>query len=197
LLQTAAEVSQAATSYLDLDTLLSQTVDLIRDRFGYYHVSIFFIDEYQKYAVVEASTGEIGRKMLAMKHKLEVGGRSIVGTATGTGRPRIALDVGEDAVWFNNPLLPDTHSEMALPLIARGEVIGALDVQSTKRDAFTESDITILQSMANQLANAIEAARSFQESQKALMMYVNCTNTISASSGGYSYRSKRQPPVIV
>ncbi|MBN1217773.1 MAG: GAF domain-containing protein [Anaerolineae bacterium] len=168
LLQTAAEVSQAATSYLDLDTLLSQTVDLIRDRFEYYHVSIFLIDEYRKYAIVEASTGEVGRKMLAMGHKLEVGGKSIVGTATGTGKPRIALDVGEDAVWFNNPLLPDTHSEMALPLIARGQVIGALDVQSTKQGAFTEGDITILQSMANQLANAIEAARSFQESQKAL-----------------------------
>ncbi|MBN1991564.1 MAG: GAF domain-containing protein [Anaerolineae bacterium] len=168
LLQTAAEVSQAATSFLDLDTLLTQTVDLIRDRFGYYHVSIFLIDEYRNYAVVEASTGEVGRKMLAMHHKLEVGGKSIVGTATGTGKSRIALDVGEDAVWFNNPLLPDTHSEMALPLIARGQVIGALDVQSTKRGAFTEGDITILQSMANQLANAIEAARSFQESQKAL-----------------------------
>ncbi len=168
LLQTAAEVSQAATSYLELDTLLAQSVDLIRDRFEYYHVSIFLLDEYRKNAVVEASTGEVGRKMLAMKHKLEVGGKSIVGTATGTGQPRIALDVGEDAVWFNNPLLPDTHSEMALPLIARGQVIGALDVQSTKRGAFGESDITILQSMANQLANAIQAARSFQESREAL-----------------------------
>ena len=168
LLQTAAEVSQAATSYLDLDTLLSQTINLVRDRFSYYHASIFLVDEYKKYAVVAASTGEVGRKMLAMQHKLEVGGRSIVGTATGTGKPRIALDVGKDAVHFNNPLLPNTRSEMALPLIARGQVIGALDVQSTKRGAFSESDITILQSMANQLANTIEAARSFQESQKAL-----------------------------
>ncbi len=167
-LQTAAEVSQAATSYLDLDTLLSQSVDLLRDRFGFYHASIFLVDEYQKYAVIAASTGEIGQQMLAMKHKLEVGGQSIVGTATGTGKPCIALDVGKDAVHFNNPLLPDTRSEMALPLIARGRVIGALDVQSTKEGAFTKSDVTILQSMANQLANAIEAARSFQESQKAL-----------------------------
>lgn len=167
-LQTAAEVSQAATSYLDLNTLLSQSVDLIRDRFGYYHVSIFLVDEYRQYAVIQASTGEIGQKMLAMRHKLEVGGRSIVGTATGTGKPRIALDVGKDAIHFNNPLLPNTRSEMALPLIAQGQVIGALDVQSTKRGAFSESDITILQSMANQLANAIEAARAFQESKEAL-----------------------------
>lgn len=167
-LQAAAEVSQAATSYLDLDTLLTQSVNLIRDRFDYYHVSIFLVDDYRRYAVVQASTGEIGQKMLSVKHKLEVGGRSIVGTTTGTGKPRVALDVGKDAVHFNNPLLPNTRSEMALPLIAQGQVIGALDVQSNKRGAFSENDITILQSMANQLANAIEAARAFQESKDAL-----------------------------
>lgn len=167
-LQTAAEISQAATAHLDLDKLLSQSVDLIRDRFSFYHVSIFLVDEYRRYAVVNASTGEIGQKMLAMNHKLEVGGKSIVGTATGTAKSRIALDVGQDAVHFNNPLLPDTRSEMALPLIAQGQVIGALDVQSTERSAFSESDITILQSMANQLANAIQAARAVQESSYAL-----------------------------
>ncbi|MDH3674279.1 MAG: GAF domain-containing protein, partial [Anaerolineae bacterium] len=167
-LETAAEVSQVATSYLDLDVLLPQSVELIRKRFGFYHVSIFLVDDYQRNAVVEASTGEIGQQMLAIRHKLEVGGRSIVGTATGTGKPRIALDVGKDAVHFNNPLLPDTRSEMALPLIAQGRVIGALDVQSTAQGAFSESDINILQSMANQLANAIEAARAIQKSSEAL-----------------------------
>lgn len=168
LLQTAAEVSQAASSYLDLDTLLFESVDLIRDRFDYYHVSIFLVDEYQKFAVVKASTGEIGQKMLEMQHKLEVGGRSIVGTATATAKSRIARDVGRDGIHFKNPLLPETSSEMALPLIARGRVIGALDVQSKYRNAFTDIDITILQSMANQLANAIAAALSFQDAQQAL-----------------------------
>lgn len=168
LLQTVAEVSQVATSSLELETLLPQTVELIRDRFSFYHVSIFLVDEYQKYAVIHASTGEVGRQMLANKHKLKVGSESIVGAVTETGKPRIALDTGKDAVSFDNPLLPDTRSEMALPLIARGRVIGALDVQSTQRAAFTESDITILQSLADQLANAIEAARSYQASQQAL-----------------------------
>jgi GAF domain-containing protein/CheY-like chemotaxis protein len=167
-LQTAAEVSQAATASLNLETLLAESVDLIKEQFGFYHVSIFLVDEYRRYAVVEASTGEIGQKMLAMRHKLEVGGRSIVGATTATGKPRIALDVGKDAVHFNNPLLPDTRSEMALPLIAQGRMIGALDVQSTKQSAFSKDDITILQSMANQLANAIEAARSLKENEKAL-----------------------------
>ena len=88
------------------------------------------MDEYEQYAMIKASTGEIGQKMLAMKHKLAVGGRSIVGTATATRKPHIALDVGQDGVHFNNPLLPETRSEMALPLVARGKIIGALDVQS-------------------------------------------------------------------
>jgi len=167
-LQTAAEVSQAATGQLDLNTLLTQSVNLVRDRFGFYHASIFLVDDYRRYAVVQASTGKIGRKMLQMQHKLAVGGKSIVGTAVDTGKPRIALDVGQDAVHFDNPLLPDTRSEMALPLIARGQVIGALDVQSTKANAFSESDIAILQSMAGQLANAIEAARAYQKTQTAL-----------------------------
>ena len=167
-LQTAADISQAATASLDLDTLLFESVELLKKRFNFYHASIFLVDEYRHFAVIRASTGEIGQSMLAMEHKLEVGGKSIVGTATSTGKPKIALDVGKDAVHFNNPLLPETRSEMALPLIAQGEVIGALDVQSTKRSAFTQGDIAVLQSMANQLANAIEAARSYQESKKSL-----------------------------
>ncbi len=167
-LQTAADISQAATAYLDLDTLLFETVEMIKARFNFYHASIFLVDDYRRYAVVRASTGEIGQKMLEMKHKLEVGGKSIVGAATGTAKPRIALDVGKDAVHFNNPLLPDTRSEMALPLVAQGRVIGALDVQSTRRGAFKQTDVTILQSMANQLANAIEAARAYRESTRAL-----------------------------
>ncbi|MCB0163398.1 MAG: GAF domain-containing protein [Anaerolineae bacterium] len=167
-LQTAAEVSQAATANLDLAALLFEAVDLIKERFDFYHVSIFLTDEYGKQSIVKASTGEIGQKMLAMKHKLEVGGKSIVGTATATGEPCIALDVGSNSIHFNNPLVPNTRSEMALPLAAQGRIIGALDVQSTKRNAFDQSDITILQSMANQLANAIRSAQAVQDLNQAL-----------------------------
>jgi GAF domain-containing protein len=167
-LETAGAISQAASAYLDLNSLLFESVELIKQRFDFYHASIFLLDEYHRYAVVAASTGEIGQKMIELGHKLEVGGRSMVGAATGTGKPCIALDVGKDAVHFNNPLLPLTRSEMALPLIAQGRVMGALDVQSTRRGAFSDSDITVLQSMANQLANAIEVARAYQESKKAL-----------------------------
>ncbi len=168
LLQTVAEVSQVATSSLDLPILLPQTVELIRDRFGFYHVSIYLVDEYQKYAVVEASTSKIGQKLLNIKHRLEVGGKSVVGAATKIGKPRLAKNFGRDSIYFNNPLLPESQSEVALPLVARGRIIGALDVHSTTRGAFSTSDITILQSMADQLANAIEAARALQASRIAL-----------------------------
>jgi GAF domain-containing protein/response regulator RpfG family c-di-GMP phosphodiesterase len=168
LLQTSAEVSQVATSTLELGLLLPQTVELIRDRFGFYHVSIYLVDNYRKYAVIEASTGKIGQQLLNIKHRLEVGGKSVVGSATKSGKPSLATDVAPHAVQFNNPLLPETHSEIALPLIARSRIIGALDVLSTKRGAFGESETAILQSMADQLANAIEAARSYQASQQAL-----------------------------
>jgi putative methionine-R-sulfoxide reductase with GAF domain len=165
-LQAAAEVSRATTSVLDPNELLRQTVDLVRERFDLYYVGLFLLDEERRFAVLHAGTGEAGQKMLARGHRLKVGGISMVGWCTANAQARIALDVGEEAVRFDNPLLPDTHSEMALPLISRGQVIGALDVQSTKEAAFDEADIAVMQTMADQLANAIENARLFEETQR-------------------------------
>ncbi len=157
-IQTAAEVSRAAAAELDPQSLLQSAADLILDRFGYYHVSIFLLDQTREWAVVYASTGEIGRRMIEEPHKLRVGGHSIVGTVTASGKPHIALDTGQDAIHFDNPLLPETRSEMALPLTARGEILGALDVQSREAVAFSDSDIAILQSMADQIAIAQQNA---------------------------------------
>ncbi|HEY75715.1 MAG TPA: GAF domain-containing protein, partial [Thermoflexia bacterium] len=167
-LATAAEVSSAASSILDLEELLPQTVELIRQRFDLYYVGIFLLDETGRWAVLRAGTGEAGRKMLAQGHKLEVGGRSMIGWCTAHGEARIALDVGVEAVRFDNPLLPETRSEMALPLVSRGRVIGAMTIQSDKPAAFSEEDITALQTMADQLATAIENARLFAETQRSL-----------------------------
>jgi PAS domain S-box-containing protein len=161
-LNAVAQVGQSISRMLDLEEIFNSTVELIRDRFGFYHVSIFLLDEERSWAVVTASTGEVGKIMVQRPHRLGVGSNSIVGYVTAQAKPRIALDVGEDAVHFKNPLLPDTRSELALPLIARGEVIGALDVQSTEVNAFSDEDIDTLQIMADQLANAIENARLFQ-----------------------------------
>ncbi len=164
-LQAVAKVGDSVSRMLDLGEILNSTVDLIRDRFHFYHVSIFLVDEAREWAVVHASTGEVGRIMVARPHRLQVGSNSIVGFVTAQGQPRIALDVGEDAVHFKNPLLPDTRSEMGLPLISRGAVIGALDVQSVEVNAFSDEDIETLQIMADQLATAIENARLFEQTQ--------------------------------
>ncbi len=165
-LTTAAEVSRDAISTLDMEQLLTNAVNLIHNRFGFYHAGIFLLDDAGEYAVLHAATGKAGRKMLEQQHKLKVGEVGIVGYVTATGEPRIALDVGQDAVHFDNPLLPNTRSEMALPLKVRGRVIGALDVQSTKEAAFSAEDIATLQTMADQLAIAIENARLYEEERR-------------------------------
>ncbi|MBA3534553.1 MAG: response regulator, partial [Ardenticatenales bacterium] len=165
-LQVAAEVARDSTAAQDLDELLNRAVELIRDRFGFYHAGIFLVDTEGEYAILHAATGEAGRIMLERQHNLKVGEEGIVGYVTQTGLPRIALDVGSDAVHFKNPLLPDTHSEMALPLKVGDRVIGALDVQSRNSAAFDDEDIAVLQTMADQLAIAIQNMRAFAQLRK-------------------------------
>jgi methyl-accepting chemotaxis protein len=165
-LQAAAEVSRTAISVRDRDTLLSQVTHLISKQFGFYHAGIFLLDEAEEYAVLQAANSAGGQQMLEKGHRLKVGEQGVVGFVTGTGEPRIVLDVGTDAVHFNNPLLPETRSEMALPLKLGAQIIGALDVQSKQEGAFDEKDATVLQTMADQLAIAIENARLLQETQQ-------------------------------
>ncbi len=167
-LQAAAEVSYATTSVLDRDELLRQVVELVRERFHLYYVGLFLLDEERQFAVLHAGTGEAGREMLAQGHKLPVGGTSMIGWCVAKGQARIALDVGEEAVRFDNPVLPETRSEMALPLRSRGRVIGAMTVQSAEEAAFDEADIAVMQTMADQVAVAIDNARLFAETQAAL-----------------------------
>ena len=168
LLRVSAEVGRAASSILDPDELIEQVVHLITEQFGYYYAAIFLVDEFGEWAELKSATGEAGEALKARNHRLRVGGKSMVGMAITTRKGRIALDVGEEAIRFDNPLLPYTRSEIALPLIAGNRAIGALDVQSTQEAAFSEQDIETLQNMANQVAVAIENARLFQEAQSRL-----------------------------
>ncbi len=160
---TAAEVSRAASSMLDLDTLMPKVVELIRDHFNYYYVGLFLVDGEQDLAVLRAATGDMGIKMLEAGHALELNEFSMIGWCIVHKEPRIALDVGKDAVRFKNPILPLTRSEVALPLISRGNVIGAMTIQSSEPAAFSGEDITNLQTMVEQVANAIENARLLTE----------------------------------
>jgi GAF domain-containing protein/HAMP domain-containing protein len=163
-----AQVTQTITAIRDLQQLLPRITAVISENFGFYHVGIFLLDEINQYAILSAANSEGGRRMLARNHRLRIGEEGIVGSAAATGKPHIAMDVGEDAVYFNNPDLPDTHSEMALPLISKNIIVGALDVQSVETGAFTSEDIQMLSLLADQVSLAIENARLFDETRRAL-----------------------------
>jgi len=167
-LEALAQVAHTVASVRDLRKLLPQIATAISENFGFYHVGVFLMDEANEYAVLSATNSEGGKKMLERKHRLLVGHEGIVGNVTSTGEPRIAMDVGHDAVFFNNPELQDTHSEMALPLKSENRIMGALDVQSTERGAFTNEDIQMLSLLADQVSLAIENARLFDETRTAL-----------------------------
>ncbi|MFO7583749.1 MAG: GAF domain-containing protein [Anaerolineales bacterium] len=167
-LRVAAEVARDATTSQDLDELLNRSAQLVMDRFGFYHTGVFLVDPQREYAVLRASPTEAGQEMLRREHRLKIGQVGIVGYAAATGQPRIALDTDQDVVYFNNPLLPNTRSEMALPLMVNNQIIGVLDVQSEQAEAFSQEDIAALQIMADQLALAIQRTQVSDELQRNL-----------------------------
>lgn len=168
LFQAVAQVARAITSVREIEELLPSIAALINQRFGFYHVGIFLIDDAKEYAVLSATNSEGGKQMLEHGHKLRIGEIGIVGYVAASGNPRIALDTGTDAVFFNNPFLPNTRSEMALPLLAGNQTIGVLDVQSMEPNAFSQDDINILTTLADQAATAIQNASLFRDTQAAL-----------------------------
>jgi len=192
-IQVAAEIAREATSVRELDTLLNEAVNLVKDRFGFYYAGIFLIDALREYAVLQSATGEAGRSMLEHHHRLKVGEVGIVGTVCNTGKPRISLDVGKDTSHLRNPLLSETRSEIALPLKIGLRIIGALDVQSQEMNAFHDEDITILQTMADQIAIAIDNARLFKESQDNLQQL----QTIYSRYGQESWKNQLQARKVV
>lgn len=165
-LQTVSEVARSITMAQQLETFLENITSLISERFNFYHVGIFLIEG--EYAILRAANSPGGKKMLARQHMLKVGQVGIVGYVTQSGLPRVALNVGEDAVFFNNPDLPTTRSEMALPLRIGGRIIGALDVQSEIENAFSEKDVTVFSTLADQIAIAIDNNRLLAETAAAL-----------------------------
>lgn len=164
----AAEVARDATTSQDPDELLNRAAQLILDRFNFYHTGIFLIDTDREYAVLRASPTEAGRKMLQQGHRLRLAQVGLVGFVAATGTPRIALDTGQDIAHFRNPLLPDTRSEVAIPLKLDDRVLGVLDVQSTQPEAFTQDDVATLQVMADQLALAIQRVELVSNLQRNL-----------------------------
>ena len=167
-LEVIAEVASSIASLTDVNQLLPYITQTVSDRFGFYHTGIFLISQDKEHAVLRAANSKGGQAMLARNHKLRIGLEGVVGFAASQKRAHIALDVGKDAIYFNNPDLPATRSEIALPLLVGEEVIGVLDVQSEEPNAFSDEDISVLTTLANQVAVAIENTRLFQQSQEAL-----------------------------
>ncbi len=164
-MEAAAAVTHATTSILELKELLTTSVNLIRERFDF-DTEIFLLDGRGEWAVLRASAGESGQGILRRGHKLKVGGDSLVGWVTAHGQARFALDQIREAVRFETALPPEASSKMALPLISRGQVIGAMTVQSSRVAVLDDAEVTMLQTMAGQLANAIENARLYEQIQR-------------------------------
>lgn len=184
-LATSAEVSQIASSILDINQLLPQVVELVKESFGYDHVQVFLMDEEDRYAVLNASTGDAGKQLLAIRHKLEKGSQSVIGQVTKVGEPVIALDT-LDARFVHrpNPYLPRTRSEMAIPLILKDQIVGALDVQSNHPNAFDNEDVSVLTTLAAQISVALDNAQLFEDSrQRANEMSFLFSVTTAAASG--------------
>ncbi len=205
-LRVASEIARDATAARDLDELLERSAQLIMDRFGFYHTGIFLLDQKREYAILRSSPTEAGKTMLQNGHKLRIGEEGIVGYVSATGDARIALDTGADAVYFQNPLLPETRSEIALPLKANNMVIGVLDVQSNQPSAFGEEDLSILQIMSDQLAAAIDRTRLLKEREQTLIRleqaYQQFTETSWRNLGGqrletsgYSFQGTMLTPI--
>jgi GAF domain-containing protein len=199
-LQTITQLSEAIAQLQDLNELFPATTRLISERFGFYHVGIFLVDGTRENVILQAANSEGGQKMLARSHRLKLG-TGVVGYAAQTGQPRIALDVGADAVFFDNPDLPNTRSEAALPLKSRGETIGILDVQSTAPGAFSNDDLQTLTALANQVSIAFENARLLTETRAALTQVQEVYNeftraewsraTSHAEQAGFRYHAGR------
>ena len=167
-LATSAEIGRLVTSTLDMDTLFSRTVNLIHDRFGFYHAAIFTIEETGFNAVLKSATGKVGEEMLQRHHSLPVGSRSIVGTVSSTGNPLVVNNTATDSIFRPNPLLPETHSEAAIPLRIGRRMVGVIDLQSKETEAFKQDDIGVLLALADQVAVAIDNARSYELAQQAI-----------------------------
>lgn len=178
-LQTAAEVGRDVTSVSDLDPLLTRVVELIEERFGFYHVALFLVDDTGEYAMLRTAAGHAAEAVIAEGMRLRVGQQGLVGRVTARGEARVAQDVQQDPLYIASPLLEGTRSEAILPLQAGSDIIGALDVQSQELHAFPKADVAVLQIVADQMAVAIENARLLAEMRATVQ-------DLRAASGQYT-----------
>ncbi|MCC7446040.1 MAG: GAF domain-containing protein [Anaerolineae bacterium] len=196
-IEATRDIGQIISSIRELDPLLQAVVELIRERFtDVYHAQVFLVDPTGKDAVLRTSTGEAGQKLLARGHRLAVGSQSVIGQVAAQGQPIVALNTSTSKVHKANELLPDTRAELALPLRTTGGVIGALDLQSKRAEAFTEADIQLFQTIADQLTIAITNARLFAEAQ-ARVSEIEELNRRLIGQAWQDYTTSRRPEALV
>ena len=191
-LRAASYVARQTSEIQDLTSLLNRIVNLITNQFGYYHTGIYLINETGDEAVLQAASSEGGQQMIEKGYSLLVGTKGIVGQVAAQKKPRIVLDVGTDVVFFNNPDLPLTRSEVALPLVVRNKALGVLDIQSDKPQAFSLEDLDVLETLADQVAVAIENSRLLDESQAALMQLEAVTVLRTREAWGQKLQEKER-----
>jgi len=163
-LEIVALLGERLNAILEVDRLLPEIVHQIKERFGYYHVHIYLLDEKQERLVIAAGTGAVGAEMKAHGHAIPLTAKtSLVARAARTGEIVSADNVREAADWLPNPLLPDTYSEIAVPIVIGEEVVGVLDVQEDQIAGFDEGDANLFRSIANQVAVAWNNARLFSQ----------------------------------
>lgn len=168
LLAANADIGRSISDTQNLDLLLHRSVEVIRDRFAFYHVSIFLTDENNQYTHLTASTGDIGERMLARGHRLPIDTNSVVGRTTQAQDVIVIHDADEAEGHSYNELLPDTRSELAIPIIDTQGTIGVIDIQSHRPNAFTATEIDALRVISNQLATAIRNARLFEDKENSI-----------------------------
>lgn len=166
-LKASAEISHQIAAILDIDELLHQVVTLIQKTFEYYQVHIYILDQKTGELIMREGSGEVGQQLKALKHKLQPG-QGIVGKVAQTGSAFLAPNVEEVAGFFHNPLLPKTRSELAIPLLKGDKILGVLDMQSEKVGGFDQEDLILMQSIADQVAVALDNARLFRATQSAI-----------------------------
>jgi GAF domain-containing protein len=191
-LQVAADISRDVIAMRELDELLDRAVNLVQDRLGFYHASLYLVDEQDEYAVLRAATGEAGRQMLVQGQQVDLEEEGLISYVVNSGYHRLLFDVGDDAVSFENPLLPETRSELALPLRVGRRIIGAFDVQSLKEEAFDGDDVAVLQAMVDQFAVAIENARLLSEMQRTMRELEVASGLFTQDSWRMSVQRGRQ-----
>ena len=165
-LSASAEVSRRLSNILDPRELVVEVVEQLKSTLGYYHAHIYLLDEGTQDLIMAGGTGEAGRTMLAQRHRVSKG-RGLVGRAAEARDVVLVPDTSKDPNWLPNPLLPETKSEIAVPIIAGESVLGVLDVQNNITDSLGQQDAVLIRSIADQVAIALQNVRQYEVQSQA------------------------------